>query len=256
MEDIILKKNLLLAIEASKRAGEEILKVYDSDFAVEHKDDKSPLTLADKESHEIIFSLLSETKIPVLSEEGRDIPYSERQSWKLLWIVDPLDGTKEFVKRNGEFAVNIALVENEIPILGVIYSPIKKIIYYASKNQGAYKKSENSAEEKLTGERSTTKFTVAASRSHMNEETAVFVNEMKKKHGDIDFISAGSSLKFGLIAEGIADCYPRFAPTMEWDTASGQIIVEECGKKLIDCTTDKPMLYNKEIIRNNWFVVD
>src|SRR5688572_10207198 len=256
MDADLLKKNLLLALDAASKAGEAILEVYDSDFAVERKEDKSPLTLADKRSHEIISALLSGTGIPVLSEEGKDIPYNERKSWSMLWIVDPLDGTKEFVKRNGEFAVNIALVEEGKPVLGVIYSPVKKLVYYAAKGMGAFKKAENAAPQKLPFGSGPSRFTVAASRSHLSEETIVFVNELKKKHGEIDFISAGSSLKFGLVAEGSADCYPRFAPTMEWDTASGQIIVEECGKQLIDCTTDKPMLYNKEIIRNNWFVVE
>ena len=251
-----LKKNLSIAIEAAQKAGEEILKVYDSDFSVEKKEDKSPLTLADKNSHEIIFSILSQTKIPVLSEEGKDIPFNERKNWQHLWIVDPLDGTKEFVRRNGEFAVNIALIENEKPIIGVIYSPVKKSLFYALKNLGAYKKEKNGVEQKLPLRSRNETFSVCASRSHMNDETKVFVNELRKKHGEINFISTGSSLKFCLIAEGIADCYPRFAATMEWDTASGQIIVEECGKKLIDVTTDKPMLYNREIIRNNWFVVE
>lgn len=259
------------AIIASLKAGKEILTVYEFDFAVEKKEDDSPLTLADKNSHKIISEILSETKIPILSEEGKNIPYHERKNWKQLWIVDPLDGTKEFVKRNGDFTVNIALAESGKPILGVIYSPVKKILYFGASKIGSYKienielKNHNSAVEfntlinnscKLPLQYpSKNKFTVVASRSHMTDETIRFIDELKKEHGEIEIISAGSSLKICLVAEGSADCYPRFGPTMEWDTAAGQAIAENAGKKLTDAKTNQPMVYNRENLRNNSFVV-
>ncbi len=262
-----LNQLLLSAIEASIKAGEKIIEVYNSDFAVEHKDDKSPLTLADKKSHEEIISVLNESKIPVLSEEGKNIPYAERKDWEYLWIVDPLDGTKEFVKRNGEFTVNIALIENQKPILGVIYIPVTKELYYAAKGVGAYKVSNLkskvssieeiiSISEKLPSVKSLDKFTVVASRSHMSPETEIFINELKSKHDEINFASSGSSIKLCLVAEGKANVYPRFAPTMEWDTAAGQAIVEFAGKTLIDYSTKKSMLYNRENLLNNWFLVE
>lgn len=268
-----LNQLLLSSINASIKAGEKIIEVYNSDFAVEHKDDKSPLTLADKKSHEEIISILNESKIPVLSEEGKNIPYSERKDWQYLWIVDPLDGTKEFVKRNGEFTVNIALIENQKPILGVIYIPVTKELYYAAKGVGAYKVSDFKSQaclpdrqvsnlqelisisEKLPSIKSLEKYTVVASRSHMSPETEIFINELKSKHGEINFASSGSSIKLCLVAEGKANVYPRFAPTMEWDTAAGQAIVEFSGKTLIDYSTKKPMLYNRENLLNNWFLV-
>jgi 3'(2'), 5'-bisphosphate nucleotidase len=270
-----LNKHLRTAINASLKAGEKIIEVYNSDFAVEHKDDKSPLTLADKKSHETIDEILSETKIPVLSEEGKNIPYDERKNWQHLWIVDPLDGTKEFVKRNGEFTVNIALIENQKPILGVIYIPMMKVLYFSSKGLGAYKidlsplplsltrrgvggEAEEliSLSEKLPLKKSLSKFTVVASRSHLSPETENFINELKSKHGEINFVSSGSSIKLCLVAEGSANIYPRFAPTMEWDTAAGQAIAELAGKTVIDYSTKKSMLYNRENLLNNWFLVE
>jgi 3'(2'), 5'-bisphosphate nucleotidase len=261
-----MKSFLLSAIEASWKAGDEILRVYQSDFDVESKKDNSPLTLADKKSHDIIFKILSETQIPILSEEGKEISYNERQRWPRLWIVDPLDGTKEFVKRNGEFTVNIALVENGIPILGVIYVPVKKDLYFGQKNIGAFKAAaldhfqfsdleqllikSKKLPEKLTRD----KFTVVASRSHQTETTMNFIDGLKKKYGEVETVSAGSSLKICLVAEGVADIYPRFGPTMEWDTAAGQAILESAGGKLIDAQTNLPMRYNRESLKNNSFI--
>lgn len=266
---------LIYAVKAAVMAGDEILKVYVSDFSVELKDDNSPLTFADKKSHETIIKELAETYLPVLSEEGKEILYDERKNWPLLWIIDPLDGTKEFVKRNGEFTVNIALVENGKPILGVVYAPVKKVLYFAGKGAGAFRYhlpsiSERSpsdryqemeidklikSSEKLPVRQKTHKFTIVASRSHLTKETDDFISKMKKEHGDINLISAGSSLKICLVAEGAADVYPRFGPTMEWDTAAGQAIVDGAGKKLIDVTTNQPMIYNRENLKNNSFIV-
>ena len=260
---------LFFAIRASLKAGEEILKVYNSDFAVEHKDDKSPLTLADKNAHNVICESLKSFNIPVLSEEGKLIDYSERSKWEYFWMVDPLDGTKEFVKRNGEFTVNIALIHKQKSILGVIYVPVTKTLYFAAENVGCFKaeiqnptsdllnlqeliKSSN----KLPLESTIKKFTVVASRSHLSEETEMFIDGLKTIHKEVDFLSSGSSIKLCLVAEGSANVYPRFAPTMEWDTAAGQAICEIAGKKVVDYTTNKSLLYNKPNLLNNWFVVN
>lgn len=262
-----VKLNDLLfnAIKASLNAGEEILKVYDSDFAVEHKDDKSPLTIADKNAHATICSALKETNIPVLSEEGKSIEYSERSKWEYFWMVDPLDGTKEFIKRNGEFTVNIALINQQRSILGVIYVPVTKTLYFAAQGIGAYKLIINDmVDDNLDGilqqslklpAAQAKKFTVVASRSHLSEETEMFIDGLKTAHKEVDFLSSGSSIKLCLVAEGSANVYPRFAPTMEWDTAAGQAICEIAGKKVVDYTTNQALLYNKVNLLNNWFIV-
>ena len=265
MEEEKLKKVLYLAIKASLCAGDEIMKVYRSDFAVEHKEDHSPLTLADQNANKVITDILSETEIPVLSEEGRTIAYSERKAWEYLWVVDPLDGTKEFVKRNGEFTVNIALVKNQRPILGVIYQPVTQILYYALENTGSFKISsiENAVPEtdelirqsqRLPLKNLQRKFTVMASRSHRSNETLQYINELQKTHREVEWMAAGSSLKFCIVAEGSADVYPRFAPTREWDTAAGQAILEQAGGSVKNYPAGGPMLYNKADLLNSWFI--
>ena len=244
---------LEIAINAAILGGEEILKIYNDEFEVSFKEDNSPLTIADKNANAIIESLLEVTNIPILSEEGRDVPYQERKNWERLWIVDPLDGTKEFVKRNGEFTVNIALIENGKPILGVIYVPVTSVLYYAS-NEGAFKKV-NNVVVKLPSMSQKNNFVAVGSRSHQSDETKAYFEELTKKHGNVEIVSMGSSLKICLVAEGSADVYPRFAPTMEWDTAAGHAIVNHAGKKLIDYKTKKEMRYNREQLLNNWFIV-
>lgn len=263
-----MEELLFSAINASLKAGEEILKVYDSDFAVEQKDDKSPLTLADKSAHNAIVEILKDSNIPILSEEGKSIDYSERKQWEYFWMVDPLDGTKEFVKRNGEFTVNIALIHKQRSILGVIYVPVIKTLYFAAENVGCYKSNIQNpisdlvslqelikSSSKLPLEVGNKKFTVVASRSHLSEETQMFIDGLKTAHKEVDFISSGSSIKLCLVAEGSANVYPRFAPTMEWDTAAGQAICEISGKKVLDYTTNQNLLYNKPNLLNNWFIV-
>ncbi len=268
-------KLILTAILAAKRAGEAILDVYGSDFAVEQKDDKSPLTLADKRSNEIITDVLEQTitvnnsTVPILSEEGKEIPYDERKKWEYFWLVDPLDGTKEFVKRNGEFTVNIALIHKHKPVLGIIYIPVKDVFYFAAINFGTYKL-ENS--EILSGDLSIkelidkserlplnnnnkTSLTVIGSRSHTSEEFSEFVRRLNEKYENVEFISSGSSLKLCLVAEGIADVYPRFGPTMEWDTAAGQAIVEQAKGRVMDTQTNEPLSYNKNNLLNPFFIV-
>lgn len=260
-----MKDLLTTAIKASLEAGKRIMEIYENeDFEVDFKGDDSPLTKADLASHEIIMSYLKETGIPVLSEEGKDIPYAERKDWKQLWIVDPIDGTKEFIKRNGEFTVNIALVEDQKPVLGVIYVPALKQLYFAAKDIGSFKMGvdleTNSLEEvidKADPLPSTNPeiFTAVASKSHLSPETEDYIKSLEKKHGEVETISKGSSLKLCMVAEGIANEYPRFAPTMEWDTAAGQAICTYAGKTVFDYRTKNEMLYNREELLNNWFLV-
>jgi len=261
-------RNQLLhtAIIAALQAGKAILEIYHSGaFDIELKEDNSPLTRADTDSHKVIMSYLEPTDIPVLSEEGRDIPYNERKAWRQLWIVDPIDGTKEFIKRNGEFTVNIALIENKKPIIGVIFVPVTGELYFSSKEIGAFKVAVNlkdydvdallSKGNKLPLQREDKSFTIVASRSHMSAETESYVQEIRDIHGEVKLISKGSSLKLCMVAEGAANCYPRFAPTMEWDTAAGQAICEHAGVEVLDWETKKNMLYNREKLLNNWFLV-
>lgn len=259
-----------LAIKAAYAAGREIMEIYTdpaSDFEIERKADNSPLTIADRKAHETIVSFLEQTPYPVLSEEGKTIPYETRRGWDTLWIVDPLDGTKEFIKRNGEFTVNIALVENGLPVMGVIYVPATGVMYAGSRETGAVKLTGF----RFTGEdgRETCEYTshalpdapehtgcvVVASRSHMSEETAQFIEELKK-HEPVELITSGSSLKICLVAEGAADIYPRFAPTMEWDTAAGHAIALAAGCQLYRYGSDEPLQYNKEDLLNPWFIAE
>lgn len=257
---------IAIAITAALKGGEEILKVYESEFAVETKDDRSPLTLADKNAHLAIDHILRETGLPILSEEGRDIAFDERSKWPRFWMVDPLDGTKEFVKRNGEFTVNIALIEAGVPIAGVIYVPVLKDLYFtwsggAVKLEGIETSDLLHLEDldmeghRLPITQEQRPYRVVGSRSHMSPETEDFVAQVEKEHGQVEVVSMGSSLKICLVAEGVADVYPRFAPTMEWDTAAGHAIVRGAGKTIIDQKTGSEMKYNKEDLLNNWFVV-
>jgi 3'(2'), 5'-bisphosphate nucleotidase len=258
---------VLTAIRASLKAGKEILKVYNSEFEVETKSDNSPLTLADKNAHKVIVDLLKKLPYPILSEEGKHANYIERKKWNKLWIVDPLDGTKEFVKRNGEFTVNIALVEDNKPILGVIYIPVEEILYFASTRIGAYKirisVSEKiemledliSVSDKLPIYSNRSIFTIVSSRSHLNTETINYIDRLKNKHGKIEVIAKGSSLKFCSIAEGTADEYPRFYPTIEWDTAAGHAILNATGYGIFNIDSNNEIYYNKENLLNPSFIV-
>ena len=275
MDTIQYDKLILTTILVAKRAGEAILEVYDSDFAVEQKDDKSPLTLADKRSHEIIEKVLEQTitvnnsTVPILSEEGKEIPYDERIKWEYFWLVDPLDGTKEFIKRNGEFTVNIALIHKHKPVLGIIYIPVKDVFYFAAANFGTYKLensgilTENLSIEELIDKsqklplnsNDKTTLTVIGSRSHTSEEFTEFVKQLNQKHENVEFISSGSSLKLCLVAEGKADVYPRFGPTMEWDTAAGQAIVEQAKGTVMETESNEPLNYNKSNLLNPFFIV-
>lgn len=241
-----------LVIEAAYKAGAEILKIYNStQFDIEIKGDNSPLTKADKAAHQVIVKYLEKTSIPLLSEEGEAIPYKERKKWNRLWMVDPLDGTKEFIKRNGEFTVNIALIENGNPIFGVVYAPVLDKLFYGGIDLGAFV-IHNKTEKELKKQKQTSSITkIVASRSHLNEETKKFIEEYE----NYEIVSMGSSLKFMILAEGNADVYPRFAPTMEWDTAAAHAIIKPIGFKVIDPKTKKALVYNKANLLNPYFLV-
>ena len=286
MENKNLKTLLQTALLASLEAGEEIMRIYTDpkqDFGIERKADNSPLTLADKASHRVIMRYLAATPIPVLSEEGRHLPYEERCGWDCLWVVDPLDGTKEFIKKNGEFTVNVALVQQGAPVLGVVYVPATRVLYYGIVGEGAWKCTMPALEanlpeagslaaflsqgapsastspfggEPLPTDQGHDTFTVVASRSHMSPETQAYILEMERVHGQVRTVSSGSSIKICLVAEGVADAYPRFAPTMEWDTAAGDAVARAAGRAVTNAENGKPLLYNKPDLLNPWFLVE
>ena len=242
-------------IELSRKAGAEILKIYQTEFDVKNKEDDSPLTAADLASHKTICTSLAKLTpdVPVLSEESADIPFETRKQWHSYWLVDPLDGTKEFIKRNGEFTVNIALIKDNHPVMGVVYVPVTDICYFASQGQGAYRQEGTSAPEQIhTKDTNPDQFDVAGSRSHGSEQQHNFIKTLGE---NVNMMAIGSSLKFCLVAEGKVDIYPRFGLTSEWDTAAAHCVVEEAGGQITD-TNFQPLLYNsKESILNPHFLV-
>ena len=250
-------KLLLDVCNVSIEAGKEILNFYNNDIEVTHKEDLSPLTKADLASNKIILESLTKlnNNIPILSEESL-VDWSIRKNWKKYWLVDPLDGTKEFIKKNGEFTVNIALIEDNNPILGVVYVPAKSLLYLAEKNKGSFKTNTKDKLENFEGiqkilvSSQTNRARVIGSRSHSN---ATFDNWVKEKFPNADIVQAGSSLKFCLIAEGEADIYPRFGPTSEWDIAAGHMIVNEAGGKIRTFQNDSIKYNTKENIINPEF---
>lgn len=260
-----LKDFFLIAINASIKGGQAIMEVYSSHFEVEHKEDDTPLTLADKNCNTVIENLLQQTGVPILSEEGADIPYLERRDWEYFWLVDPLDGTKEFVKRNGEFTVNIAMIYNGKPIIGVIYVPVKKELYFAMEGIGSFKIVVNSLvknlndlvndSEKLPVDYKRNNYIIVGSRSHMSKETEQFFKDSRKEYGEVEVMAIGSSLKICMVAEGKADAYPRYAPTMEWDTGAGHAIAKMAGCTITQYNTKDEISYNKENLLNPWFLV-
>jgi 3'(2'), 5'-bisphosphate nucleotidase len=242
-------------INAAEQACGVIMDVYESgDFEAEVKSDNSPLTLADKRAHGVIMEVLKGTELPVLSEEGATIAYDTRKGWKRFWMVDPLDGTKEFMKRNGEFTVNIALIEDGRPVLGVVAVPVSGDVYYASLGQGAFLK--RGGQVLALAHRGPVDLgkpglRVVASRSHMNADTEAFLAQLKTP----ELVSKGSSLKFMLLAEGLADVYPRVAPTMEWDTAAAHAVINEVGLRVLQYGREEALEYNKENLLNPYFLV-
>lgn len=263
-----MEEYLKISIRAAIEAGYKIMEVYEEDFQIYEKSDLSPLTEADKLSNEIICSYLEGTPFPIISEENKDVGYEVRKNWRTCWMVDPLDGTKEFIKRNGEFTVNIALIQDNHPILGVVYVPVTKELYFADVNTNVAMKvqvnNDNTDElqnsqpinlRDITNVSDTIR--IVGSRSHMSKETLDFVKDVEKRTGKrTSIISKGSSLKFCIVAEGGADMYPRYAPTMEWDTAAGHAICNAAGCKVISSRTNEPLLYNKENLLNPWFLVE
>jgi len=254
------------------QAGKAILDIYHSDdFNIEAKGDGSPLTKADKAANEIIVSRLQELfpEIPILSEEGRDIPYAERKNWQRFFLVDPLDGTKEFIKRNGEFTVNIALIENGNPIAGVVYAPVLNALYASEKqtndkwlleiktanDQPQDENTKGSETNLIIAENTPKPFRIVASRSHNNEQTQEFIAKMEEKHKTVEIVSMGSSLKLCLVAEGRAEVYPRLGPTMEWDTAAAHAIALAANCSVLEYDTQQPLTYNKENLLNPHFIV-
>lgn len=247
--------NIQEVIKIAKDAGKAILEIYNSgEFNVEIKKDNSPLTKADKAAHNIIAKGLKllYPDIPLLSEEGKEIEYTERLKWNTFWLVDPLDGTKEFIKKNGEFTVNIALIENNLPVLGVIFVPVTKELYYGDLKNGSYKiDSEGKRTKLMVSNKSSKDFlTVVQSRSHSGEEEEKFYSQYNVQNK----ISKGSSLKICLVAEGNADLYFRGGPTWEWDTAAGHAIALGAGGVFVNKDFSN-LTYNKEIIKNFGFIV-
>ncbi|WP_419764244.1 MAG: 3'(2'),5'-bisphosphate nucleotidase CysQ [Arcobacter sp.] len=247
LEKINLHDIKNIALEASK----VIMEIYKKDFQVEYKDDKSPLTEADLKANEIICNSLKNLypDIPIMSEENKQTDYDIRKNWEYYWCIDPIDGTKEFVKKNDEFTVNIALIHNQEPVLGVVYAPAIEVMYSAKKGSGAFKNIQ-----KLPIKRDDNKYIIVASKSHMSQETQEYIDNIKTTK-EKELTSMGSSLKLCLVADGSANCYPRVAPTMEWDTAAADAIVRESGKMTYNFETHKPLSYNKVELLNPNFVV-
>ena len=254
--------NIEIIKDIALEAGKAILEVYKKDFSVEYKDDKSPLTEADLLSNKIICDALEKLypDIAILSEENKEVDYEIRKEWDYYWCIDPIDGTKEFIKKNDEFTINIALINKNTPVLGVVYAPALNEIYWAKKGEGAYK---NGKKLPLKiNSNSKDKLYVVASKSHLSKETQDFINALDSKA--IEQISKGSSLKLCMVATGEADIYPRLAPTMEWDTAAADAIVREAGKMTYQYSStfnvnnrqlETPLVYNKYDLLNPWFVV-
>lgn len=259
----------LLAIKAALEAGDMVLKIYNSEYNTTYKEDDSPLTTADISSHNCIAGLLADTAYPLLSEEGKNIPWDIRRSWKYYWLIDPLDGTKEFISRNGEFTVNIAFIADHKPVIGVIYIPVSGMLYVGNPETGSWSidcnKLKIDPEEtlsailgrgtKLPEKENTDQLTILASRSHLNQETAKIIDRIQQEFDGCKLINAGSSLKFCRLAEGSAQYYPRFSPTMEWDTAAGHAIAAFAGIAVKAWPGMQPLAYNtKESLVNPWFM--
>jgi 3'(2'), 5'-bisphosphate nucleotidase len=280
-----LRQYLAPTLVAASRAGEAILQFYQSDFDVSYKDDDTPLTLADESAHRAVWDHLTTEApghFPILSEEGKQTPYEERKRWDYFWLVDPLDGTKEFIKGRDEFSVNIALIRKNRPVLGVVFLPALGSLYFAAEGIGSYKLEDLEAVEQLIGEQgqpqhdevlldalleaairlpihqppksSRDKVVLVGSRSHATTALTDFVHNVEQRYEKVEFTPAGSALKFCLVAEGRADIYPRLSPTMEWDTAAGHCVVEQSGGKVIRVAERKSLDYNKRDLRNPHFI--
>lgn len=249
-----LKELLDPVIQVAYQAGKAIMEVYDAGFSIEEKSDHTPVTEADMAANKIIEAGLKELTphLPILTEEAKPTSYTERKTWARYWLIDPLDGTREFIKRNGEFTVNIALIDGEESVMGVVYAPVIGVLYYAAKGQGAYKQNSTNEPKPIhVNEKCSGKTVVACGRSHPTEEIKNFLSNL----GEHEIIRVGSALKSCMVAEGKADLYPRLGPTSEWDTAAAQCVVEEAGGAITD-TEMKRIRYNtKEDLLNPHFFV-
>ena len=272
MLDNQVRSALLASLfNAAVRAGAAIMQIYKErdSYDVTLKSDHTPITRADRMAHQVIRESLGTTRIPILSEEGREMRYEERCNWEMFWLVDPLDGTLEFIKGNNEFTVNIALMESNRAIASVVYVPYLKKIYLAELGAGAWLKEgvEPDAEANYSFERvleglvrlpregeKQGPLRVAVSRSHQTEETAAHIDTLRKEHPDLEVVEQGSSYKFCLLAEGVVDYYPRTTHTYEWDTAAGELILREAGGSTLALPSNERLLYNKEDLHNPWFV--
>jgi len=267
----MITKEIREIVSVIVEAGKAIMDVYESpEFGVSHKEDRSPLTRADQEAHRVIQEglekvLIGKKALPMLSEEGRNVLYKERRGWDRYWLVDPLDGTKEFIKKNGEFTVNIALIREKRVEAGFVYAPVKKTLYWGWVGMGAYKVDDiildtwedrlNKGQSLVVSQGDLKRVNIVASRSHLSPETERYIEEVRKLYPQGSLVSAGSSLKLCMVAEGTADVYPRFAPTMEWDTAAAQGVCQEAGVRVVDIETGQIMAYNRRNLKNSWFLV-
>ncbi len=245
-------------IAIAEQAGEAILEIYQQDFSVEIKSDDSPLTQADKNANAVIVAGLKAIapEIPIISEENKLTDYAIRKDWTQCWMVDPLDGTKEFIKKNGEFTVNIALIENGVPVMGVVHVPAQGITYFAEKGKGSHKKEDGIIQTlNIRALAADGVLKIVGSRSHQTPELMEYVEKQKNVFSQVEFVAAGSSLKFCLLAEGKADVYPRLGPTMEWDTCAGQIVATEAGAVVLRWDNGAPLEYNRENLLNPYFIV-
>ncbi len=268
---MIHNKNTLLlqSIFSALKAGEEILKIYNTDFNVDYKSDNTPVTLADKQASQIIVKDLIPFNIPVISEEEAHPSFEKITTYKSFWLIDPLDGTREFIKKNGEFTVNIALIENNTSILGVVYAPVLKQLYFAMSNFGSFKITDNNIQRiqpnsslenitsyavKLPQIINTNIYTIVTSRSHLDTKTLQYIEAIKQKKGEIEILKIGSSLKLCLLAEGMANEYPRFGRTMEWDIAAGHAVLKEAGGEIYTANNLQPFIYGKTDLTNPDFI--
>jgi 3'(2'), 5'-bisphosphate nucleotidase len=259
------QKEYIQIINAVSDAGKAILDIYQSDdWEIETKLDNTPLTNADKAAHNILVKSLGQFNIPILSEEGKHIDFAERKKWREYWLIDPLDGTKEFIKRNGEFTINVAKIIDGEPFHGFVYAPVLKTFYVGLDQKTAIKFTLEAGEKLkewpkersvLKVQKPTDRVVVVGSRSHFNEKTEKYINDLRNKYSQVDFIAKGSSLKLVEVAEGKAHIYPRFGPTMEWDTAAAHAVVIAAGGK-VETPEQQALKYNKENLLNPYFVVE
>tara|TARA_Y100001970_G_C14044598_1_gene755648 strand:+ start:146 stop:970 length:825 start_codon:yes stop_codon:yes gene_type:complete len=260
MKDILINKKHIIDIQLinkiiliAKNAGKKIMQVYQTEFDVKLKEDLSPVTKADQLANEIITKELNalDIKNPILSEEGRNIDYLDRKNWDMYWLVDPLDGTKEFIKRNGDFTVNIALIKGGEPKLGVVYAPAKKLLFWGANKLGSWRQKNGENAQQIKVSKGTSgKIKIGTSRSHNNEKINLFLSKLS----DYELFTMGSSLKICRVADGSIHIYPRLGPTMEWDTAAAHAILKSAGGDIIDLETNSRMVYNKKNLLNNEFL--